>query len=121
MYIFRPLTKSFDVDDSRPVIVSHEYIQLIEDTILEYIHKTVCNHKLYKLIQNKRHEFAFYNEELNIIRALKLSGFYFKVKSSSTCLRNSSNHQTQSALTFPMDFSLMTILRKYALNKSNNK
>ena len=121
MYIFRPLTKSFDVDDSRPLIVSHEYIQLIEDTILEYIHKTVYNHKLYNSIQNTRHEFSLYYEELNIIRALEVSGLYFNVKSLSTCLQNSSHHQTQSALTFPMDFSLMTHLRKYALNISNNK
>ena len=66
MYIFRPLTRTFNVDGSRPIIVPHEHIQLSEVPILEY------NHKLYNLIQNTPHEFSLSSEEHKIIKALEL-------------------------------------------------
>ena len=72
MYRFCPLTKSFDVADSRSLLVPHKNIQPFEVTILEYIHNTINNHKLYNLTQNTLHEFSPDNEELKIIRALEL-------------------------------------------------
>ena len=45
MYIICPLAKCFNVKDSRPLIVHHEYIQPVEAQILEYIHPTNYNHK----------------------------------------------------------------------------
>ena len=72
MYIFCPLTRSFDVDESRPLIIPHEHIQPIEIHILEYRHNIKYNHKFYNLIQNTSHEYSDNNEELNIIRALEL-------------------------------------------------
>ena len=72
MYIFCPPTKSFNVKESRSIIVPHEYIQPVEVQILEYIHNTKHNHKLYKLIENTPHEFSLSSEEHKIIRALEL-------------------------------------------------
>ena len=39
MYIFCPLTKTFNDEEARPLIVPHEYIQPIEVPILEFIHQ----------------------------------------------------------------------------------
>ena len=72
MYIFCPLTKNFNVEDSRPLIVPHENIQPIEIPILEFIHNTKYNHKLYNLIQITPHEFSVGTEELKTIHALQL-------------------------------------------------
>ena len=72
MYIFFPLTKTFNDEESRPLIIPHEYIQPIEVPILEFIHNTKYNHKIYNLIQNTPHEFAVGTEELNTIKALQL-------------------------------------------------
>ena len=58
MYIHCPLTKTFNEEESRTLIVPHEYIQPIEVPILEFIHNTKYNHKIYNLIQNTPHEFA---------------------------------------------------------------
>ena len=55
MYIFCPLTKFFNVDESRPLIVPDEYIQPVQIPILEYTHNTNYNHKFYNLIQNTPH------------------------------------------------------------------
>ena len=71
-YIFCPPTKSFNVEESRSLIVHHEYIQPVEVQILEYIHNTKYDHKLYNLIQNTPHEFSVSSEEHKIIRALEL-------------------------------------------------
>ena len=49
-YNFCSLTKCFDVEESRPLIVPHEYIPPIEAQNLEYFHNTKYNHKLYNLI-----------------------------------------------------------------------
>ena len=72
MFLFCPLTKTFNDEESRPLIILHEYIQPIEIPILEFIHKTKCNHIIYNLIQNTPHEFAVGTEELNTIKALQL-------------------------------------------------
>ena len=72
MYIFCALTKTFNEEESRPFIIPHEFIQPIEIPILEFIHNTEYNHKLYNIIQNTPHEFAVGTEELNTIKALQL-------------------------------------------------
>ena len=72
MYIFCPLTKTFNDEESRPLIIPHEYIQPIEVPILEFIHNTKYNHKIYNIIQNTPHEFAVGTEELKTIKALQL-------------------------------------------------
>ena len=72
MYIFCPLTKTFKDEESRPLIIPHEYIQPIEVPILEFIHNTKYNHKIYNLIQNTPHEFAVGTKELKTIKTLQL-------------------------------------------------
>ena len=72
MYIFCPIINAFQDKESRPFLVPHEFLQPIEIPILEFIHNTKYNHKLYNLIQNTPHEFAVGTEELNIIKALQL-------------------------------------------------
>ena len=72
LYIFCPITKTFQDEESRTFIIPHEFIQPIEITILEFIHNTKYNHKLYNLIQNTPHEFAVGTEELITINALHL-------------------------------------------------
>ena len=70
--MFYPLTKTFNVEESRPLIVPHEYIQPVEIPILEFIHNTNYNHKLFNLIQHTNHEFSIGTEELNLIKAFEL-------------------------------------------------
>ena len=72
MYLFCPITKTFSDEESRPFINPHELIQPIEIPILEFIHNTKYNHKIYNLIPNTPHEFAVGTEELNTINALQL-------------------------------------------------
>ena len=72
MYIFCPLTKTFNDEETRSFIIPHEIIQPIEIPILEFIHNTKYNHKLYNLIQNTPHDFAAGTKELNAINALQL-------------------------------------------------
>ena len=72
LYIFCPLNRTFSVDESRPLIFPHKYIQPNEIPILEYIHYTKHNHKLYNLIRNSPHEFSPSSEEHKIIKALEL-------------------------------------------------
>ena len=64
--------KTFNDEESRPLIIPHEYIQPIELPILEIIHKTDYNQKIYNLIQNRPHEFAVGTEELKTIKAQQL-------------------------------------------------
>ena len=71
-YIFCPITRTFVFDESRPLIVPHEYIQPVEIPILEYIHNIKQNHKLYNLIRNTPHEFSPSTEEHKIIKTLEL-------------------------------------------------
>ena len=72
MYIFCPIIKTFNAEESRPFLIPHEFVQPIEIPILEFIHNTKFNHKLYNLIQNTPYEFAVGTEELTIIKALQL-------------------------------------------------
>ena len=72
MYIFCPITKTFNAEESRPFLIPHEFVQPIEISILEFIHNTKFNHKLYNLIQNTPYEFAVGTEELTTIKALQL-------------------------------------------------
>ena len=72
MYIFCPLTKTFNEEESRPLIVPHEHIQPIEIPILEFIHKTKYNNKINNLTQNTPHDFAVGTEELKTIKALQM-------------------------------------------------
>ena len=72
MYIFCTITKTFNDEESRPFIIPHEFIQPIGIPILEFIHNTKFNHKIYNLFNNTPHEFAVGNEELNTIKALQL-------------------------------------------------
>ena len=72
LYTFCPLTKTFNDEESRPFFIPHEFIQPIEIPILEFIHNTKYNQKLYNLIQNTPHDFTLGTEELNTINALQL-------------------------------------------------
>ena len=72
MYIFCPITKTFNAEESRPFLIPHEFVQPMEIPILEFIHNTKFNHKLYNLIQNTPYEFAVGTEELTTIKALQL-------------------------------------------------
>ena len=72
MYIFCPITKTFNAEESRPLLIPHEFVQPIEIPILEFIHNTKFNHKLYNLIQNTPYEFAVGTEELTTVKALQL-------------------------------------------------
>ena len=72
IYIFCPITKTFNAEESRPFLIPHEFLQPIEIPILEFIHNTKFNHKLYNLIQNTPYEFAVGTEELTTIKALQL-------------------------------------------------
>ena len=80
MRIFCPLTKTFIVEESRQLIVPHEFLQPIEVPILEFIDKTKYNHKLFNLIQNTPYEFAVGTEKLKTIRALQLLGPLLQTK-----------------------------------------
>ena len=60
------------MEKSRPLIVPHEYIQPVEVSILEFIHNTKYNHKLFNIIQNNPYEISIGIEELKTIRALQL-------------------------------------------------
>ena len=72
MYIFCPITKTLNAEESRPFLIPHEFFQPIEIPILEFIHNTKYNHKLYNLIQNTPYEFAVGTEELKTIKSLQL-------------------------------------------------
>ena len=72
MYIFCSLTKLLNVDESRPLIVPHEFLQPVEVPILEFIYNTRYNHKLNNLTQNTPYELTSSTEEHNIIQALEL-------------------------------------------------
>ena len=72
MFILCPITKTFNAEESRPFLIPHEFITPIEIPVLEFIHNTKYNHKIYNLIQNTLYEIAVGTEELNIIKALQL-------------------------------------------------
>ena len=72
MYIFCPLTEAFNVDESHPLVVPHEFLQPVEIPILEFIHNTIYNHKVYNPIQNTPYELSPSTEEHKIIKTLEL-------------------------------------------------
>ena len=72
MYIFCPIAKTFQDEESRLFLILHEFLQPIEIPILQFIHNTKYNHKIYNLIQNTPHEIAVGTHELNITKALDL-------------------------------------------------
>ena len=72
IYIVCRLNKLINVDESRPLIVPHAFLQPVEVPVLEFIYNTRYNHKLYNLIQNTPYEQSPHTEERNIIEALEL-------------------------------------------------
>ena len=72
LYIFCPLDRTFNIDETRLLIVPHKYIQPVEVPILENIHNINNNHKLYDLIRNTPRKFSLSSEEQKIIKALEL-------------------------------------------------
>ena len=80
MYIFCPLTKLLDINESRPPIVPDEFLQPVEAPILEFIYNTRYNHKLYNLIQNTPYELSPSTEEHNIIKEPELIWALFQTK-----------------------------------------
>ena len=80
MYIFCPITKTFNAEESRPFLIPPEFIQPIEIPKLEFIHNTKYNHKIYNLIQNTPYEFAVGTEELKTIKALQLLWLLLQTK-----------------------------------------
>ena len=88
-YIFCPSTKNFKIDESRPLIIPQEYMRPVEVPILEYIHSTNYNHKLYNLIQNTPHDFSPSSEEQKIIKALELLWPLLQTKNITRLLANS--------------------------------
>ena len=72
MYIFCPLNKLINVDEYRPLIFPHEFLQPVEIPIIEFIYNTRYNHKLYNLTQNTPYEKSPHTEERNSIKALEL-------------------------------------------------
>ena len=72
MIIFCPLTKTFNLEESRPIIVPNEYLKPVKVSLLVFKHNTKYNHKFFNLIQNKTYDFSVGTEELKTIRALQL-------------------------------------------------
>ena len=107
MYTFCPLTRSFNVDESHPLIVPHENIPPVEIPILEYIHNIKYNHKFYNLIQNTPHEFSQSSDEHKIIQALELLWPQLQTKNITRLLAKLLKHQTSFTILFQMDFLLM--------------
>ena len=108
MYIFCPLTKTFNVEESRPLIVPHEYIQTVEIPTLEFIHNTKYNHKLFNLIQHTNHKFPIGTEELNTIKALELLWPLLETKNINRILAKLVTTSNSIHNIFPHGFSPMT-------------
>ena len=85
MYRFCPLIKTFNEEESRPLIVPREFLQPIKVAILECMHNTKYNPKLYNLIQKTPYELAPGTEELGVIRALHLLWPLLQLKTSFAC------------------------------------
>ena len=114
MYIFCPLTRTFNVDESRPLIVPYEYIQPVEISLLEYFHNTKYNHKLYNLNQNTPHKFSLSSEEHKIIRALELLWPLLQTKYVIRLLAKLLTSSDTIHIVFPNGFFLPTMtLSKY--------
>ena len=106
MYLFCPLTKTFNVEESRPLIVPHEYIQPIEIPLLEFIHNTKYNHKLFNLIQHTNHKCFVGTEELNTIKSLQLLWPLLKTENIIHILAKSQTTSDSIQDIFPHGFFL---------------
>ena len=104
MYIFCPITKTFSAEESRPFLNPHEFIQPIEIPILEFIHNTKYNHKIYNLIQNTPYEFAVGTEELKTIKALQLLWPLLQTKNIIRILAKLPTNSDMIHDIFPHDF-----------------
>ena len=82
---------------------TNKYSQ-IEITIVEYIHNTKNNPKLYNLIPITCHEFALDNEDLKIIRALEILWPLLQTKNIICMLAKLITSSDTSRLFSPMDF-----------------
>ena len=86
--IFCPLNKVQNVDESRPLIAPHQFLQPVEFPILEFIFNTRYNHKLYNLIQNTPYEQSSNTEEHNIFKAFELPWRFLQHKHIIRLLAN---------------------------------
>ena len=68
---FLALTNTFPVNESQPIIIPHEYIQLVELPLLGKNHSTNFNYKLYYPIQNTHHVFSVTPEQVKIIKSFE--------------------------------------------------
>ena len=80
MCIFCPLTNNLPHEDSRPIIIPHEYKQPFKIALLENIHNFKINHKLYDLIQISNHQTSAITEEVNITERFNFFGPCFALK-----------------------------------------
>ena len=106
---FLPTKQILDVEESRALTITHEYIQPIKVHILENIHNNKCNHQLYNLIQN-------FHTVMKSTTSFEPSSFYdpsFRLKTSSACLPNSSHHETLFGLISQTFFLPTTTIYNY--------
>ena len=120
MYIFCPLTKTLNDEESRPFIIPHEFIQPIEIPILEFIHNTKYNHKINNLIQNTPHELAVGTEELNTIKALQLLWPLLQTKNVIRILAKLLTTSDLILEIFPHGFFPVTKVSIIQINLTNN-
>ena len=95
---------SIEIDECRPLIIPHEYLQLIEVRMLEYIHDFKYNHKLYNLTQDTSHDFSLSHEEHNINRALELLWTLLQTKNVIRMLVKLLTSSDTSRSNFPNGF-----------------
>ena len=115
MYIFCPIAKTFNAEESRPFLIPHEFIQPLEIPILEFIHNTKYNHKIYNLIQNTPYEFAVGTEELKTIKALQLLWPLLQTKNIIRILAKSLTTSDMIHDIFPHGFFPRRLTGKYNL------
>ena len=71
------------LNNSRLIIISHEYIQPLEMPLLENNHGTNVNNKLYKLIQSTHtYEFSVTPKGIKLTRELEFLWPRLKIKNS---------------------------------------
>ena len=104
MYLFCPLTNTLPIDDARPLTKAHEYVELIEITLLEHIHETNFNHQLYNLSQNTNQEFSTPTEEVENIRPLGLLLHLLRTKNVIRTVAKLLITSDTTKTTFPHEF-----------------
>ena len=114
MYIFCPLTRTFNVDESRPLIVPSEYIQPVEVSTLEIFQNTKYNHKIYNLIQTHRTNSHQVVKSKRLSKHLNSFGLSYKLNTSPACFLNYLHHRTMFTI-----FSQMEFLPPMTFNKYN--